>query len=184
MSSVRWLTLAVAVWLASVPPITAENTSTSLDKLAFLYTTPKTIAAFLKHEFTFERDWDLFGEAEHWQTPQEFLTKRKGDCEDYALLAQGLLVRNGIEAYVFSLYGEGYAHTVCVFVEEGRYNVINQDRVRYYRTKSLEALASAIYPAWTVGAISEQIGTEGRLVREITNPHPAAPLAFETEADF
>ena len=149
-----------------------------IDQLASTYSTPKAIAAFLKNEFTFARDEKLFGEVDHWQTPEEFLARKAGDCEDYALLAKALLRRNGIEAYVFSLFGEeGYAHTVSVFVDEqGRYNVINQGQIRYYRAKSLEALASAIHPAWTMAVIAEQDGTHGKIVRELHNDEPAAPL--------
>ena len=145
-----------------------------LDRLASAYTTPKAVAAFLKQDFTFKRDEDLFGEADRWQTPEEFAARKVGDCEDYALLAQALLRRNGIEAYVLSLFGEeGYAHTVAVFVDgDGRYNVINQDKLRPYRAKSLEALASQLYPAWTYGGIAEQDGTRGRMVRAIYNDHP------------
>ena len=85
-----------------------------------------------------------------------------------------------------SLYGEeGYAHTVCVFVDEkGLYNVINQDKTRYTRASSLEALGSVLYPAWTLGILSEQTGTRGRLVKQITNLHPTPPTAFDPFADL
>ena len=162
-------------------PLQELNASapTLLGQLSRTYTTPKAIAAWLHRDFTFRRDEDQFGEIDRWQAPEEFAVSKIGDCEDYALLAQALLRRNGIEAFVLSLFGEeGYAHTVSVFVDaEGRYNVINQDQVRYYRAKSLEDLASAIYPAWTFGGIAERDGTRGRLVREIINEHPAP--AFE-----
>lgn len=146
-----------------------------LDELARAYTTPQAVAGFLKRTFAFRRDQDLFGEADHWQSPQEFLARKAGDCEDYALLAQALLAKNGIMAYVFSVFGEeGYAHTVCVFQDErGRYNVINQDKLRPYRAASLEALAAELYPAWTWAAVAEQEGTRGRLVQSFNNSHPA-----------
>jgi transglutaminase-like putative cysteine protease len=156
-----------------------------LDQLAATYRTPHAVAAFLRKEFQFQRDEELFGEIDRWQSPEAFLQRRVGDCEDYALLAKELLQRNGIEAYVFSLFGEeGYAHTVSVFVDEdGRYNVINQDKLRRYRAKTLEAVAAQINPAWTVAMIAEQDGPRGRVVREIINPHPISwdddPPAFE-----
>ena len=166
---------AVAGLARSAPDITASSV---LQHLAGLYTTPKTVAAFLHREFIFRRDQDLFGEVEHWQTPDEFVAHRAGDCEDYAIMARELLVRNGIEAYVFSLFGDhNYAHTVCIFVEKGRYNVINQDKIRYYRAPTLEALASQMYRAWTFGGITEPSGIRGRLVQEITNDHPVRTMA-------
>ena len=151
-----------------------------LVQLASTYTTPKAVATLLRDEFTFKRDEELFGETDHWQSPEEFLKRKAGDCEDYALLAQAILRLNGIEAYVVSLFGrEGYAHTVCVFKDErGRYNLIDVDKIRYPKTTSLEALASWLYPAWTSGGVVEQAGLRGRMIQRITNPHPVSPLAF------
>ena len=166
--------------LASLPSDLSRQTAAQpsreiIDQLARTYTTPKAIAAYLQTEFTFTRDEDLFGTEDRWQSPEEFVGRKTGDCEDYALLAQAMLRRQGIEAYVLSLLGEeGYAHTVSVFVDEaGRYNVINQGRLKNYRAKSLEAVATAINPAWTVGMIAEQDGARGRIVREIHNDQPA-----------
>ena len=165
-------------------PTSAGSSLPRMEQLAAVYCTPKAIAGFLREEFIFRRDEELFNEVDRWQAPEEFLKRRVGDCEDYALLATELLRRNGLEAYVFSLFGEdGYAHTVSVFVDEqGRYNVINQEKLRQYRTKSLEALASALNPSWTFGGIVEQAGTRGRMVREITNEHPA--LGWNELANF
>ncbi|MCI0564511.1 MAG: transglutaminase-like cysteine peptidase [Nitrososphaera sp.] len=142
-----------------------------LDEFARTYTTPQAIASFLHDNFTFKRDDDLFDQVDHWQTPYEFIMLRAGDCEDFALLAQTLLQRNGIDAHVLSLFGEdGYAHTVSVFRDEkGKYNVINQGEIRYYRAQSLEALATQLYPDWTVADIVEQDGARGHVVREIRN---------------
>ena len=153
---------------------------TLLDRLASTYTTPKAVATFLRNNFTFTRDEDLFGEPDRWQSPEEFASRKVGDCEDFALLAQALLRRNGIEAYLLSVFGEGgYAHTVCVFVDErGRYNVIDVGKIRYPHAKSLNTLASWLYPAWTVGGIAEQDGAHGRLVKSLTNPYPASLIAL------
>lgn len=161
---------------ALTPAVGADQSA--LDRAAVAYSTPKTIAAFLKREFTFKRDEALFHEADHWQSPDEFLARKTGDCEDYALLAQALLRRHGFEALVFSVFGEdGYAHTVAVFMDQqGRYNAINQDRLQLAHAVSLEALAAQLYPAWTYAAIVEQDGSYGRPVKEFFNAHPAALL--------
>ena len=198
-----WTILAAAIWLFGTPlraiadefpanplrlPLptqttlqaTEQPTPALLDQLAGTYTTPKTVATFLHNAFTFKRDEKLFGEADRWQSPEEFVARKAGDCEDYALLARALLRRNGIEAYVFSLFGkESYAHTVCVFVDvHGQYNLIDGDKLRELHAKSLEAVASWLSPAWTVGGIAEQVGTYGQLVKQLTNSHPASAHAF------
>jgi len=155
-------------WDATAEPLPVSTTP-QLQHVAVSHSTPEAVASFLRAEFIFQRDEDQFGEIDHWQSPEEFLQRRVGDCEDYALLAHALLQRNGIESYVFSLFDEdGYAHTVSVFVDEkGRYNVINEGKLRRYHAKTLEAVADEINPAWTVGMIAEQDGTRGRVVREI-----------------
>ena len=182
-----WMVCALALGLLGIPlSAVAEerspepSTPARLDHLASTYTTPNAIAAFLQKEFTFTWDDELFGEADRWQSPEEFLARKAGDCEDYALLARALLRRNGIEAYVFSVFGhEGYAHTVCVFVDaRGRYHVIDVDKLRALHVKSLEGVASWLSPSWTVGAIAEQAGAHGQMVTQLTNSHPAPLRAF------
>ena len=184
---VGWIVCTVAIWLVGTPLRAAAeeippepSTLALLDQLASTYTTPNAVAAFLHKAFTFQRDEALFGEADRWQSPEEFVARKAGDCEDYALLARALLRRNGIEASVFSVFGkEGYAHTVCVFVDHrGRYNVIDVDKLRVLEAKSLESVASWLSPAWTVGGIAEQIGAHGQMVTPLTNAHPASFRAF------
>ena len=198
-----WMVLAVALWLMGIPlraaaeetpanalriPLptqttlqaTEQPTPTLLDELAGTYTTPKAVAAFLHKAFTFQGDEALFGEADRWQSPEEFVARKAGDCEDYALLARALLRRNGIEAYVFSVFGkEGYAHTVCVFKDDrGRYNLIDGGKLRHLGAISLDAVASWLYPAWTVSGIAEQVGAHGQMVKQLTNSHLASFHAF------
>ncbi len=170
---------SISMPLGSEPTAVAQSPEPLVDGLARTYTTPEAVVAYL-HAFTFRTDLDLFGEVDHWQTPEEFVRRRAGDCEDYALLARALLRRNGIEAFVLSLYGKaGYAHTVCVFKDgRGRYNVINQDRIQYCRARSLPALASQLYPAWTFGGIAEQRSTRGRMLQRLTNDAPAPAAHF------
>ena len=72
---------------------------------------------------------------------------------------------------MFSLFGaQGYAHTVCLFVDQrGGYIILNVDRIVYYHADSLEVLASAMQSDWTFGGITERYGRRGRLVKEITH---------------
>lgn len=143
---------------------------TALETLSRICPTPEALVQFFQQQMTFEEDIRLFSEVDYWQTPEEFLARRAGDCEDYALLAEAVLRNLRMEAFVFSLYGEGgYAHTVCVFVEEGRYHVINQDRLLRLKAKTLEELAEALYARWTWGAVAERAGARGRGIRFIEN---------------
>ncbi len=146
----------------------AGRTDSPLDLVARSHPTPEQLAHFLNTHLTFREDLPLFGQADYWQSPEEVLSRGQGDCEDYASLAADLLARQGVRSFLFSLYGEkGYAHTVCVFVEGGRYSVLNQDRLLRYRSASLEDLAGKLCRAWEWGAVAERHGHRGRAVRVI-----------------
>lgn len=145
----------------------------TLSGLAQSCPTPEALARFLKREIRFQKDRNLFGQPDYWQGPEESLARRGGDCEDYAILAQAVFTLQGKEAFLLSLYGpHGYAHTVCVFIEEGRYNLINEDRLLRYRAQSIQELATFLYPAWRWAAVAERKGYSGRMIREIRNPSP------------
>lgn len=159
------LLCAAGVGEVSSDPSPAES---MLESVARAYPSPEQLAHFLQSHMVFQEDLSLFGQVDYWQGPEEALARGRGDCEDYALLARDLLIRQGKEAFLFSLYGEpGYAHTVCVFVEDGRYSVLNQDRLIRYRASSLEELAGKLCPGWRWGAVAERWARRGRALRTL-----------------
>lgn len=138
--------------------------------IARLYSTPELLAEFLRGQMTFREDSELFGRRDYWQSPEEFLRRGEGDCEDYALLTQAVLERQGKKAVVFSIYGpQQYAHTVCLFQEGGYYHIFNQDRVIRCKAASLEEAASYINPRWSWGAVACRFGRRGRAIHRIRN---------------
>ncbi len=167
-----WLLLAGSLSLGMTPAAGPETAASSpgLAAIARLYPTPDALGSFLEREITFREDRDLFGRSDYWQPPEEFLRRRQGDCEDYALLAQAVLKRHGKESLVFSLYGPGYAHTVCIFRDQGLFHVLNQDKVIRCAASSLEEAASFLYPRWTWGAVARRFGRRGMAVRRVRNP--------------
>ena len=172
---------AFLLCIPSIPDVQGDSASTvsrgplSIESIVQAYPTPNGLAQFLRQTFTFKTDEELFGEMDYWQAPEEFLARRAGDCEDYALFAQAVLRKQGIESHVLSVFGEeGYAHTVCVFRQSGRYQVINQDRVQAYGAKTLETLAWQLYRGWTYGALSRLMGTRGETIRIFRNPSPSS----------
>lgn len=144
----------------------------SLDQIALQAPTPHDLGKFLKDHFKFVEDEKQFGQADYWQTPEEFLQTQAGDCEDFALLSQQILQRLGKQAFVLNIYGRsGYAHTVTVFKDEaGLYNVVNEDRFLEYRAGSIEEAISQIHSEWTWAAIAELRNSRGWMLRKITRP--------------
>ena len=153
------------------PPARTEGSlSPGIQGVARLYSTPELLADFMRKRMTFREDNELFGRRDYWQAPEEFLRRGEGDCEDYALLAQAVLKRQGREALVFSIYGPGYAHTVCLFREGGYYNIFNQDKVIHCKAASPEEAASLLCPHWSWGAVARRFGRRGRAVQRFRNP--------------
>ncbi len=169
MFKVLSASLAAALFCVVAAPQAASEpgqAESPLDLVARSCSTPEQLARFLNAHLIFQEDLSLFGEADYWQAPEEVLVRGRGDCEDYALLADDLLKRQGRKSLVFSLYGpKGYAHTVCVFVEDGRYNLLNQDRLVRTGAASLEELAGKLCRDWEWGAVAERHGHRGRAVR-------------------
>ena len=138
--------------------------------------TPQQLVHFLKEEFKYVEDQKLFGKYEYWQSPSEFLARRAGDCEDFALFAQYVLLQLGFEAQVVNLYSqEGYAHTVTIFRKDGKYHAINQNRLLDLNAVSLEKALDQIYPYWNWASVAMRKEGFGWPVQEIHNPTPVAP---------
>lgn len=139
-------------------------------KIATELSTPEAIGRYLWKNFVYESDQSNFGKEEYWQTPEEFIANGKGDCEDFALFAAELLKNTGKQAFVLNIYGRKFAHTVCVYLDNGRYNVIDGTDVKKYEADDLSSLMSKIHPHWNKGAIVA-ISSEthkGRIVKHIT----------------
>ena len=111
--------------------------SLSLRELAGKLQTPDDIAHYLWRNIGFEEDQTQFGQEEYWQSPEELLTTRQGDCEDFANFANELLRMNGYSSFLLNLYGGSSDHTVCVFKENGKYNVIDGAEVLRFEANDL-----------------------------------------------
>ena len=139
--------------LASSGNAEALLSPSPLADLAYSLRTPEAVAHYMWRHFAYESDQVHFAQEDRWQSPEELMTSGRGDCEDFALFAHEILSRNRIPSFLLSLYGRGYGHTVCVFKEGGRYNVIDGVRLRRYGAGTLEGLFEEIYPFWKKAAI-------------------------------
>ncbi len=180
MKTIRTVGIALLCLSATTAPLGATAAVSLTAALAPL-SSPHAVAHFLSKNFTFGEDTRLFGEPDHWQTPEEFWVRGVGDCEDYALLARLALEQLGYEAHVVSFYGaDDLGHTVTIFRDGGDYRILNEDRLEPIRAASLEEALSTLNPGWTWAAIAEQRGTRGWMVREIRNPAYSFLSALES----
>lgn len=142
--------------------------SLSLSSLADTLKTPEDVAQYMWKHFAFEDDRYLFGTSDYWQKPEQFVHSGKGDCEDFAIFAREILRRNGVPSFLLSVYGKKYAHTICVFEKNGKYQYINGTKLVTANTTDLKALLTEIYPNWSYGAIvTPSASGRGRILERI-----------------
>lgn len=153
--SLQWLTslLAVAVVVAAgareAKPPRAEDKFTLRD-IEQAKLTPKQFANLFEH-FDF-----LF--LPHIQPPDQFLTLRRGDCDDYAALASHVLGKNGLTTRMIQirLVGTNIDHAVCYVAEERIYLDFNNRQYTFNLTRSrpfirdiAEKVADSLERNWT-----------------------------------
>lgn len=131
--------LAAAAFIVGVLPGSAM--AISLHELeATPALTPKKFASYFE---TFH--YELFHEV---QPPDQFLRNRRGDCDDYAILANHILPENGYETRLIHIRLAGMvAHAVCYVTEDSAYLDYNNRAVFFRLTKakpSLRAIADKV----------------------------------------
>ena len=155
----NWVVAISSVLVAFVlvfPDANAQfvDRTLSLRDLASQLKTPEAIAQYLWRNFTYESDRYLFGKDNVLQSPETMMETRKGDCEDFAMFAYQLLKMNGIKAFLFNVYGNGYGHSVCVFKENGKFTVIDGTRIIRSEAATLDDVAYELYPFWNKATVS------------------------------
>ena len=86
--------------------------SLSLADIASRVKTPEALAGWLSSNVCYE-----FAMGDGWQAPEEIVKLKKGDCDDFAVLAKAILKELGIKSDVVVLRFKGLsiAHAVCVW---------------------------------------------------------------------
>ncbi len=133
------------LWFLADANAQLPDRSLSLETLAPQLKTPESIARFLWKNFSFENDERQFGK-DHWQSPQEFLSNHKGDCEDFARFAYEILKRNGAHPLLVNVYSRKSGHTICLYKEDGNFKVIDGSRVRTFQNQNLREVIQKLNP--------------------------------------
>lgn len=159
-----------ALFIAGLFPVRSGHAASfplplELTQIAAQLSGPEAIAGYMWKNFRVESDQKNFGREEYWQSPQELLQNRRGDCEDFARFAYELLRAQGRKAWLISLYGRGgYGHTVCIFSEDGFYHVIDGSEVKRSKAKTLSKVFGKIYPFWQKAAMVKPLAGSPRAV--------------------
>lgn len=90
----------------------------------------------------YRSDRTIYGELDHWATPQESLARASGDCEDLAILKMTALRRAGVPAQSMSLVvlrdrGRGVYHAVLAVATASGSLILDNTRTEVAMDKEL-----------------------------------------------
>jgi hypothetical protein len=108
--------------------------------------TPQALADWLTKDFHYE-----FEVTDTWQTPEQTLKLKKGDCEDFAILASAILNQLGIPNNVVIVRFKDLkiSHAICTFKDKGgRYNFISNRKLYCSEKDRLQDAIAKFYPDW------------------------------------
>lgn len=150
----------------------------SVNTLASYLKTPQDVALYMWRHFDYEGDRRQFGKDDYWQSPQEILANKKGDCEDFAVFAKQILELNGYSAHVLNLYGTK-DHSICIFKKGGKYGAVDGGKFVAADFKDLQSLITYMDRFWTKASIVEVNGCHtGRVLANITNSNKQSRKFF------
>lgn len=69
--------------------------------------------------FEVDTDENLYGEEDHWASPEEMVEAGAGDCDDFAVFASSVLFALGVPHYVVMGYYQAVGGHVWIEVDEG-----------------------------------------------------------------
>jgi hypothetical protein len=118
--------------------------SLSLVDIASRVKTPEALAGWLSSNVRYE-----FAMGDGWQAPEEIIKLKKGDCDDFAVLAQAILKEIGIKSDVVILKFRGIsiAHAVCVWKDAaGNISFISNQKLYHTAESDIRQAILKYYP--------------------------------------
>ena len=120
--------------------------------------TPEALTKWLSAEFRYRLEI-----IDEWQTPEETISSREGDCEDFAVLVSSMLTGMEIESNIAIIEFSGLdsSHAICIWKDEyGQYNFTSNKTL--YRTgkENITSAIQAYYPDWSRIVFTDEKGKE------------------------
>ncbi len=109
-------------------------------------TTPAQLSQWFTAEFKYETEMP-----DYWQSAEETVDLKKGDCEDFAILAQVALEQSNIPSQIVVINFKGLpnqAHAVCIFKTGDFYSFISNQQLIQTNASTISAAMQEQYPDW------------------------------------
>jgi len=90
-----------------------------------------------------------------WLLPEDTLAKGSGDCEDMAFLNQAVLRVLGYEARVLCVFRIFRSHAICVFKDNGYYQIVDNTKLKQTPARSFSELTRYIFTIYNCASIGE-----------------------------
>ena len=136
-----------------------------LEKILAAAHTPQELAELFSKEFKYQ--WEVM---DNWNTPQETIQSREGDCEDFAILASAALWRMGIanDILVIKFKDLNVAHCICVWEDEkGMYSFMSNRELYNTGTTQIKAAIEKFFPDWERITFTDYQQKKSQVVRRI-----------------
>ena len=159
------LTMLIAIFVVTNVYAISFPKTTTLYRLKFKYQyNPYGLAKWLDKEIVYRRDKE---DIDEWQTPQRTFERRKGDCEDYAILAKYVLGRGNI---LCVRNKEDKRHAVLIFWNNKKLYMLSNHNLKYLGRKRLSyyRLAEMVFSDWRKWDI---VDTEGYIIKGRYRPN-------------
>ena len=107
--------------------------------------TPQDIARWFSRSFSYEMEWP-----DNWQSSDETACRKKGDCEDFAILSRELLARLGIQSDIIIIKFKDLkiAHAICIWKYGEYYSFMSTRKLYETNATSIEEAVEKYYPDW------------------------------------
>ena len=144
-----------AVFLASLL-FSVRGFSQGLEGIPDSVRSPQALVNWFASEF--KSHLELIDE---WQSPQETIGLKKGDCEDFAILASEVLKHLGVDNDILIVkFASGrIAHAICAWKDKNRnFSFISNKKLFHTGEKTIECVIEKYYPDWETIILTNENG--------------------------
>jgi len=117
------------------------------------YMNPQALNYWCITETSYISDQDQFGVLEYYQSPEEFVKNKQGDCEDYGIYINHYLTQLNYETKMYVVQCPKYngrTHIINVFKQKNVYLIFSNGYLYDTdKTDPIEAIKE-IYPTWVM----------------------------------
>ncbi len=103
------------------------------------------LSIWFGNEFRYETEMP-----DRWQTAEETLKLKTGDCEDFAILSKEILGRKGIsgDILVVKFKGVNQSHAIFIFKDGEFFSFISNQKLVQTKSKTLIGAIQDQFPDW------------------------------------